>query len=84
LNNAMESDDSVNEVIMNIERNTDDDFYGYDVYNKSYGNMKDAGVIDPTRVTRVSAESAVSIASLVLTTECAIVNTKRTTLVKNI
>jgi chaperonin GroEL len=36
--------------------------------------MKTAGVIDPTKVSRVALENAASIASMLLTTECTIVD----------
>jgi chaperonin GroEL len=42
---------------------------GYDVSQDEYVNMIDAGVIDPTKVTRSALQNASSIASLLLTTE---------------
>jgi len=47
---------------------------GYDVKFNSYVDMIDAGIIDPKKVTRVALENAASVASLVLMTECTIVN----------
>ena len=43
---------------------------GYDVRNELYVDMLEAGIIDPTKVTRVALEKAASVASLFLTTEC--------------
>lgn len=48
--------------------------YGYNVVTEEYCDMMEAGVIDPTKVTRTAIEKAVSVASTLLTTECMIVN----------
>ncbi|MBK8349168.1 MAG: chaperonin GroEL [Saprospiraceae bacterium] len=45
---------------------------GYNARTNEYEDLKKAGVIDPTKVTRVALENAGSIASMVLTTECVI------------
>ena len=45
---------------------------GFDAYKEEYVNMIDAGIVDPTKVTRTALENAASIASMVLTTEAAI------------
>ena len=42
---------------------------GFDVIKGIYVNMKEAGIIDPTKVTRSALQNATSIASMVLTTE---------------
>jgi chaperonin GroEL len=47
--------------------------FGYNARTETYENLLKAGVIDPTKVTRVALENAASIASMILTTECAIV-----------
>ncbi|MBL6975779.1 MAG: chaperonin GroEL [Deltaproteobacteria bacterium] len=47
--------------------------FGYNALVDKYGDLVKQGVIDPTKVTRVALEKAVSIASLLLTTECVIV-----------
>lgn len=44
--------------------------YGYNARNDVYENLVHAGVIDPTKVSRVALENAASIASMLLTTEC--------------
>lgn len=46
--------------------------YGYDARTGKYVNMLTAGIVDPTKVTRVALENAASIAALLLTTECVI------------
>ena len=46
--------------------------FGFNARTEVYENMMAAGVIDPTKVTRVALENAASIASMLLTTECVI------------
>lgn len=46
--------------------------FGYNAQSESYENLYEAGVIDPTKVTRVALENAASIAGMLLTTECVI------------
>jgi len=46
--------------------------YGYNARTDKYEDLKKAGVIDPTKVTRIALENAASIAGMVLTTDCAI------------
>lgn len=48
--------------------------YGYDFKNDEYVDMIEKGIIDPMKVTRVALENAVSIASIVIMTECVLVN----------
>lgn len=48
--------------------------FGFNARTEVYEKMFGAGVIDPTKVTRVALENAVSIASMLLTTECVIVD----------
>ncbi|MCF6157928.1 MAG: chaperonin GroEL [wastewater metagenome] len=49
-----------------------DNTFGYDAEKGIYGNLFDTGVIDPTKVTRSALQNAVSIAGMLLTTECVI------------
>jgi chaperonin GroEL len=49
---------------------------GYNARTDKYEDLKKAGVIDPTKVTRVAIENAGSIAGMILTTEC-VVNDKK-------
>jgi len=46
--------------------------FGYNAYTEEYEDLKKAGVIDPTKVTRIALENAASIAGMILTTECVI------------
>ena len=50
--------------------------FGYDAKSETYVDMLDAGIIDPKKVTRVALENAASVAGMVLTTECALVDIK--------
>jgi chaperonin GroEL len=43
--------------------------FGFDAQSEIYGDLVEAGVIDPTKVTRTALQNAASIASLMLTTE---------------
>ena len=44
--------------------------FGYNAKKEEYENMFEAGIIDPTKVTRVALENAASVAGMLLTTEC--------------
>lgn len=46
--------------------------FGFNALNDTYGSMIDAGVIDPTKVTRTALENAASVSGLLLTTEAVI------------
>ncbi len=50
--------------------------FGYDAKNDVYVDMLKAGIIDPKKVTRVALENAASVAGMILTTECALVDIK--------
>ncbi len=50
--------------------------FGYDAKSDKYVDMLDAGIIDPKKVTRVALENAASVAGMILTTECALVDIK--------
>jgi chaperonin GroEL len=58
-------------VIKEVRQGKDD--YGYNARADRYENMIEAGIIDPTKVTRVALQNAASVASMIMTTECAIV-----------
>ena len=47
--------------------------YGYDAMNNQYVDMFEAGIVDPAKVTRSALENAASVASMLLTTEAAVV-----------
>ncbi len=57
-------------VVQKVREGKDD--FGYNARTEEYTNMYKAGIIDPTKVTRVALENAASIAALLLTTECVI------------
>ncbi|PHR11255.1 MAG: chaperonin GroEL [Aequorivita sp.] len=50
--------------------------YGYDAKTETYVDMLKAGIIDPKKVTRIALENAASVAGMILTTECALVDIK--------
>ena len=50
-----------------------DDTYGYDAANDTFGDMIEFGIIDPTKVTKTALLNASSIAGMILTSECSIV-----------
>lgn len=58
-------------VVVNEVKNGKGD-YGYNARENKYENLIAAGVIDPTKVTRLALENAASIAALLLTTECVV------------
>jgi chaperonin GroEL len=60
-------------VILERVRNADFEV-GYNAADNELANMFDAGIIDPAKVTRSTLQNAASIASMVLTTECIIVD----------
>lgn len=49
-----------------------DKWYGFDAKENRYGNMREFGIIDPVKVCRVALENAVSVASMILSTNCVI------------
>ncbi len=53
--------------------------FGYDAKADKYVEMMKAGIIDPTKVTRVALENAASVAGMILTTECALTDIKEDT-----
>jgi len=58
-------------VIVNKVKEGKADF-GYNAQTEKFENLLKAGVIDPTKVSRIALENAASVASIFLTTECAI------------
>jgi chaperonin GroEL len=50
--------------------------FGYDAKKEEYVDMLKAGIIDPKKVTRIALENAASVAGMILTTECALVDIK--------
>jgi len=62
-------------VINKVKENKDD--FGFNARTEKYENLFKSGVIDPTKVTRIALENAASIASMLLTTECVLVEQKK-------
>jgi chaperonin GroEL len=60
-------------IIEKINSNDDSEF-GYDALRNQYRNLVDAGIIDPTKVTRSSLQNAASITAMLLTTEVLVVD----------
>ena len=52
------------------------DGFGYDAKSDKYVDLFESGIIDPKKVTRVALENAASVAGMILTTECALVDIK--------
>jgi len=52
------------------------DNFGYNAKTDEYVDMLKAGIIDPKKVTRVALENAASVAGMILTTECALIDIK--------
>jgi chaperonin GroEL len=50
--------------------------FGYNAHTEKFENLFAAGVIDPTKVSRVALENAASIAAMLLTTECVLAEIK--------
>ena len=50
--------------------------FGYNAKNDAYVDMLKTGIIDPKKVTRVALENAASVAGMILTTECALIDIK--------
>ena len=53
--------------------------YGFDAYREEYTDMLEAGIVDPTKVTRCALQNAASVAATVLTTESVVCDIKEPT-----
>ena len=53
--------------------------YGFDAYSEKYVDMMEAGIVDPTKVTRSALQNAASVAATVLTTEAVVADIKEET-----
>ena len=62
-------------VLARVKESKDKNF-GYNAGTDTYEDLVKAGVIDPTKVTRTALQNAASIAGLLLTTECVVVEKK--------
>ena len=57
-----------------LERVEQDSFnIGYNAASETFGDMYDSGIIDPAKVSRSALQNATSIAGMILTTECVVV-----------
>lgn len=56
-------------VIIQMIRNENKVGFGFDVYNEKYVDMIEAGIVDPTKVTRSALQNSASVAAMVITTE---------------
>jgi len=61
-------------VVQKVKEGKED--FGFNARTEKYENLYESGVIDPTKVTRVALENAASIAGMLLTTECLLVEVK--------
>jgi chaperonin GroEL len=59
-------------IVQKVKEGKDD--FGYNARTETYENLIKSGVIDPTKVSRVALENAASVASMILTTECSLVD----------
>ena len=62
-------------VIVNKVREGEGNF-GYNAKTEEFCDLREAGVVDPAKVTRVALENAASVAGMFLTTECVICDKK--------
>ena len=53
--------------------------FGFNAKTEKYGDLREQGVVDPAKVTRVALENAASVAGMFLTTECVICDKKEHT-----
>jgi chaperonin GroEL len=63
-------------IVVGRVRESKDKNFGYNAATDAYEDLVKAGVIDPTKVTRTALQNAASIAGLLLTTECVLVEKK--------
>ena len=72
LTNAGVEQEKVYQIMNDIKNETS--WMGYDLKSEQVVNMKEAGIIDPAKVTRTALENAASVAGTILLTECTIVD----------
>ncbi len=63
-------------IVVDRVRKANDKNHGYNALTDTYEDLVKAGVIDPTKVARTALQNAASVASLLLTTECVVVERK--------
>ena len=62
------------DVVVDKVLNSEDITFGFDAKSGKYGNMLDAGVVDPTKVSRLALQNAISVAVMIITTESVVTN----------
>jgi chaperonin GroEL len=72
LNNAGYNQEDIFMAITSISGG--DYWYGWDLKTEDFVNMKDAGIIDPSKVTRTALQNAASVAGTILLTEAVVVD----------
>ena len=72
LSNAGIEQEKIYQIMNDIKNETS--WMGYDLQSEKVVNMKEAGIIDPAKVTRTALENAASVAGTILLTECIIVD----------
>jgi len=72
LSNAGVEQEKIYQIMNDIKNETS--WMGYDLKSEQVVNMKEAGIIDPAKVTRTALENAASVAGTILLTECTIVD----------
>ena len=65
------------QLIKNLIDSGNDHWAGYDIKTEKVVDMKESGIIDPTKVTRTALENAAAVAGTVLLTECVVVEEKQ-------
>ena len=63
-------------IVVERVRESKERYFGYNAQTDAFEDLVKAGVIDPTKVTRTALQNAASIAGLLLTTECVVVEKK--------
>jgi chaperonin GroEL len=63
-------------IVVERVRESKEKNFGYNAQTDAYEDLAKSGVIDPTKVTRTALQNAASIAGLLLTTECVVVEKK--------
>jgi chaperonin GroEL len=74
LSNAGEEELDIELTLRNIVENTDNKWEGYNPRVRQMVNLKESGIVDPTKVTRLALENAASVAGTLLITECVVVS----------
>ena len=74
LTNAGKTDSECYGLINGLGTASLDNWKGYDLKTDCFVNMKDAGIIDPAKVTRTAIENAASVAGTILLTEAVVVD----------